>query len=170
MADVMSQLRLRGTLREFFPAAVEAFKDLTAPEALELLGPAPDPTRAAQLSRAKIAAALKRARRRDVEAKAEQIQAILRAQELRQPPVVERAYATIVASQVRLITAMLADVAQLEVLVGEGFGRHPDADPGRPRARRVRRRPAPLRRREGPQELRRHLGSLHPPAGGGAVA
>src|SRR4051812_30819327 len=40
-------LRLRSTLREFFPAALEAFDDLTAPDALELLGKAPEPDRAA---------------------------------------------------------------------------------------------------------------------------
>jgi transposase len=37
------QLRLRSALREFFPAALEAFSDLLAPEALELLERAPDP-------------------------------------------------------------------------------------------------------------------------------
>jgi hypothetical protein len=31
-------LRLRGALRESFPAALEAFQDLGAPDALELLG------------------------------------------------------------------------------------------------------------------------------------
>jgi len=57
--------RLRSALREFFPAALEAFAvagiELAAPEALELLGRAPDPTRAGQLSRSRIAAALRRA-------------------------------------------------------------------------------------------------------------
>jgi len=54
--------RLRSTLREFFPAAVEAFTaagiSLADPDALELLGRAPDPARAAALSRSKITAAL----------------------------------------------------------------------------------------------------------------
>ncbi len=36
-------LRLRHALREFFPAALAAFDDLTAKDALELLGAAPDP-------------------------------------------------------------------------------------------------------------------------------
>jgi hypothetical protein len=125
-------LRLRSTLREFFPAALAAFEavglDLTSPDALELLGRAPDPDRARQLSRSKIAAALKRARRRDVEAKAEKIQAALRAPELRQAAVVQRAYAVIVSSQVRLITALISDIAELEAVVAEGFGRHPDAE------------------------------------------
>src|SRR4051812_43871408 len=43
-------LRLRSALREFFPAALEAFPELLAPEALELLERAPDPARAARLS------------------------------------------------------------------------------------------------------------------------
>jgi transposase len=71
-------LRLRSTLREFFPAALEAFADLTAPDALELLGRAPDPAAAAQLSRSQITAALRRANRRDAAARAAQIQAVLR--------------------------------------------------------------------------------------------
>ena len=36
-------LRLRHALREFFPAALVAFDDLTATDTLELLGAAPDP-------------------------------------------------------------------------------------------------------------------------------
>jgi hypothetical protein len=38
-------LRLRSTLRDFFPAALQAFDDLTAGEALELRDRAPDPDR-----------------------------------------------------------------------------------------------------------------------------
>jgi len=43
-------LRMRSTLLEYFPAAVQAFADLAAPDALALLGRAPDPDRAAKLS------------------------------------------------------------------------------------------------------------------------
>src|SRR3954469_14786941 len=82
-------LRLRSALREFFPAALEAFPDLLAAEALELLERAPDPARAARLSRSKITAALNRAHRRDPDAKAEAIQAALRAPALRQNPAIE---------------------------------------------------------------------------------
>ena len=46
--------RLRHQLREYFPAALEAFDDLDAPDALELLGKAPDPARAARLTRAQV--------------------------------------------------------------------------------------------------------------------
>ena len=42
-------LRLRSVLREFFPAAVEAFGDLDARNSLEVHAIAPDPDRAARL-------------------------------------------------------------------------------------------------------------------------
>ena len=121
-------LRLRAALREFFPAALQVFADLDAPDALELLGRAPDPDRAAALSRAKIAAALTRAGRRGATAKAQQIQDILRAPQLRQPPAVQDAYATIVSGQIRLITALNAQIAELGGVVAAHFGRHRDAD------------------------------------------
>jgi transposase len=43
--------RLRHQLREYFPAALAAFEDLAAPDVLELLAKAPDPARAARLTR-----------------------------------------------------------------------------------------------------------------------
>lgn len=53
-------LRLRAQLLEYFPAAVAAFEDLDAPDTLELLGKAPEPARAAKLTRAQVSAVLKR--------------------------------------------------------------------------------------------------------------
>src|SRR6266511_1141338 len=121
-------LRLRSTLREFFPAALDAFDDLTASDALELLGRAPDPARAARLSRSQIAAALRRAHRRDVDTKAIQLQQRLRAAQLRQPAPVQAAFATIVTTQVRLIAALNTEVEQLGQVVADHFGRHRDAE------------------------------------------
>ena len=43
-------LRLRSSLREFFPAALEAYDDLDSPDVLELLTKAPEPSRAAALT------------------------------------------------------------------------------------------------------------------------
>jgi hypothetical protein len=106
-------LRLRSTLRDFFPAALTAFPDLDAPDALELLRRAPDPEQAAQLTRSRITAALRRASRRDVEDKTAQLRAILRAEQLRQPPVIQSAYAAIVTSQVAIIEALNAQIDQL---------------------------------------------------------
>ena len=77
-------LRLRSVLREFFPAALEAFADLAAPDTLELLAIAPDPDRAARVSTAKIVAVLRRANPRGVEEKAATIKSVWRAPALRQ--------------------------------------------------------------------------------------
>ena len=121
-------LRLRAALREFFPAALEAFPDLTAPDALELLAAAPDPDRAARLSRSKIAAALKRARRRDVEAKAGEVQAALRSAQLTQPAELAGAYAATVRASVALIAAINTQITALGKQVEAHFGRHPDAE------------------------------------------
>jgi hypothetical protein len=53
--------RLRYQLRDFFPAALEAYADLDAPDVLELLAKAPEPASAVRLTTAQINAALKRA-------------------------------------------------------------------------------------------------------------
>jgi transposase len=113
---------------EFFPAALQVFADLDAPDALELLGRAPDPDRAAALSRSKIVAALTRANRRDAAGKVQQIQAALRAPQLRQPPAVQSTYAAIVSSQVALITALNAQIAELGEVVANHFGQHSDTE------------------------------------------
>jgi transposase len=91
-------LRLRATLREYFPAALEAFDDLAAAEALELLSVAPDPQSAARLSRSRITTTLRRARRHNATAKVERIQVALRTEQLSQPPQLVSAYAAIVRS------------------------------------------------------------------------
>jgi transposase len=121
-------LRLRAALRDFFPAALEIFDDLDAPEALELLSRAPDPDRAARLSKAKITAAFTRARRKDVEARALHTQQIFRAPQLRQPPAVQAAYAVIIANTVRLIDEFNRQITELGEVVAEHFGRHRDAE------------------------------------------
>jgi hypothetical protein len=101
-------LRLRAALVEFFPAALKAFPDLAAADALELLAAAPEPTSAARLSRTRIAAALQRASRRGVPAKAAQIQQALRAEQLPQPETVVAAYAATVRATVAVIGALNA--------------------------------------------------------------
>jgi transposase len=121
-------LRLRSTLREYFPAALLAFDDLDAAEALELLARAPDPDQASRLSLAVITAALKRARRRHVEDRAHQLRNIGKAPQLRQPPVLQSAYAAVVASEVAIISALNDQIDRLGVVVGEHFGRHRDAE------------------------------------------
>src|SRR5580658_47911 len=120
--------RLRHQLREYFPAALDAFDDLDAPDALELLGKAPDPARAAKLTRAQVSAALKRARRRDIPGKATAILAALRGEQLGQPPAVTAAYAVTVRSLIAVITVLNEQVKTLQGQVEADFGRHPDAE------------------------------------------
>ena len=120
--------RLRHQLREYFPAALEAFEDLDAPDALELLGKAPDPARAARLTRAQVAAALKRARRRNITDKTTAILAALRGEQLALPPELTAAYAATARSLAAVITALNEQVKVLEGQVGDHFGRHPDAE------------------------------------------
>ena len=121
-------LRLRSALREFFPAALQAFDDLAASEALELLDRAPDPDRAARLPRVTIVAALRRAGRRDLEGRATTIAQALKADQLRQPRPVQNAYAAIVSSQVQLINILNVEIAEIGQVVADHFGRHRDAE------------------------------------------
>ena len=78
-------LRLRSALREYFPAAIRAYDELDALEALELLAVAPDPDTAAKLTNARVVAALKRAHRRNADERATAMLQVLRAPELRLP-------------------------------------------------------------------------------------
>ena len=120
--------RLRHALREYFPAALEAFEDLDAADTLELLAKAPDPASAARLSIAQISGALKRARRHDIAAKAAAIQSVLRAEHLGQPAVITTAYAVSVRALVAVLGTLNEQVKILQGQVEAHFGRHPDAE------------------------------------------
>ena len=120
--------RLRHQLREYFPAALEAFEDLAAPDALELLGKAPEPARAARLTRAQVSAALKRARRHHIADKTDAILMALRGEHLGQPPALTAAYAATVRSLIAVITTLNEQVRTLQGQVEDHFGQHPDAE------------------------------------------
>jgi hypothetical protein len=124
--------RLRQLLREYYPGLLDALAaaklELGEPDAWELIERAPDPDQAARLSRSKITAILRRNRRRNADARAEQIQAVLRAPALRQPAAVQAAYATIAATQIRLLITLAGQIPALEEVLAQGFGRHPDAE------------------------------------------
>src|SRR6202046_3335564 len=98
--------RLRHQLREYFPAALEAFADLDAPDSLELLGKDPEPPRADRLTRAQVSAALKRAGRRDITGRSTAILTALRSEQLAQPPALTTAYAATVRSLIAVITVL----------------------------------------------------------------
>ena len=120
--------RLRHGLREYFPAALEAFDDLDAPDTLELLGKAPDPASAAKLNRSQIQAALKHARRRDIDTKTTRIQSALRSEQLGRDQVITNAYAATTRSIVAVLTVLNEQVKILQGQVEQHFGRHPDAE------------------------------------------
>jgi transposase len=120
--------RLRNALREFFPAALQAFDDLTGVDVLELLAKAPDPDAAARLTIAQITAALKRAHRHRTGEKAQVIQAALRSEQLRQPTAVTAAYAATVRAQAALISTLNAQIKTMGAQVEAHFGQHPDVE------------------------------------------
>ena len=121
-------LRLRVALRDYFPAALAAYKplDLTSDAVLRLLVKAPTPEAAAKLTISQIAACLKG--RRDIPGKATAIQDALRAEYLGQAPLVTTAYAATVRSLVAIITVLNSEIKTLQGEVEAHFGRHPDAE------------------------------------------
>ncbi|WP_432486232.1 IS110 family RNA-guided transposase [Kineococcus esterisolvens] len=120
-------LRLRSALREFYPAALQAFTDLDAPEALELLGRAPTPAQGARLTCSVITSALRRAHRHHAQDRAVRVQQVLRVPALRQPAAVEVAYAGIVNAEVAVIAVFNAEIERLGQAVQTWMNSHHDA-------------------------------------------
>jgi transposase len=122
--------RLRTALREYFPAALNAYADLalTSTDAMELLIKAPAPQAAAKLTRTQITAVLARHRRRNRDAKAATIQAALRERQLGLPEPVTTAYAATVTAHAHLIIALNQQIAAMEEQVKAHFLAHPDAE------------------------------------------
>jgi hypothetical protein len=121
--------RLRYQLRDFFPAGLEAYADLAAPDVLELLVKAPEPASAARLTTAQITAALKRAGRRGAIAdRVIVIQTALRSPHLAQPAQVVIAGAAVVRALAAVITTLNQQIRILEGEVETHFREHPDAE------------------------------------------
>jgi hypothetical protein len=118
----------RSALREFYPAALEAFDDVTHQDAVAVLSIAPTPEQGKRLSRSKIAAALRRGgRQANIDRRAAQIQTVLRTERLTQAPVVADAYGAIVASLMAVIGSHTRQITELEEVLETHFGQHPDA-------------------------------------------
>lgn len=122
--------QLRNALREFYPAALEAFgTDLASVDALVVLEAAPTPTEGRSLSTARIAAALKRGgRRRRITGRADEIKAALRSSQLEAPEVLSKAYGDVVRSTVRIVAEMTAQIEALARELEASFEGHPDAE------------------------------------------
>ncbi|GIM66833.1 IS110 family transposase [Planomonospora venezuelensis] len=121
--------QLRSTLREFYPAALAAFDDLTHPDALAVLAIAPTPARGRRLTRTQITAALRRGgRRRYLVQRTEDIHTSLRSEQLEQPPLVADAFGASVAALVGVLSASIQATTTLEQELEASFGRHPAAE------------------------------------------
>ncbi|OHT93104.1 IS110 family transposase [Mycobacterium syngnathidarum] len=120
---------LRSGLREYYPAALEAFDSLTDGDALAVLGRAPTPDQGSRLSLAKIGSALKAAgRQRNIETRAAEIQAVLRREHLTAAPEVAAAFGATTTAAVHVIAALNNQIAELETALADHFETHPDAD------------------------------------------
>ena len=120
---------LRSALREYYPAALVAFESLADRDALAILGRAPTPPDAARLSVSKIRSALKAAgRQRNLDAKALEIQAALRTEQLAAPAAVTAAFGATTRAAVGIITELNHRIADLEAELATHFEAHPDAD------------------------------------------
>jgi transposase len=120
--------QLRSTLREFYPAALDAFSELAGRDALAVLAIASTPTTGRQLSRAKIASALRRGgRQRRVDERAVEIQSALRSAQLEAPALIADAMGATVSALVAVIIELNAQIANLETTLSEHFEQHPDA-------------------------------------------
>jgi transposase len=120
---------LRSALREYYPAALEAFEDLADRDALAILGRAPTPADAKRLSVAKIRSALKAAgRQRNLDTRALQIQEMLRTEQLAAPAAVTAAFGASTRAAVGVITELNHQINDLEAELATHFETHPDAD------------------------------------------
>jgi hypothetical protein len=126
--------QLRTTLREFYPAALVAVGGALSDrdgdrDALAILTRAPTPEAGRRLSRSSIVALLRRAgRKRAVEARAGEIQAALRSEQLEIPETIATAYGATVGSTVAIIGEMDRQLVTLEKELADRFQKHPDAE------------------------------------------
>ncbi len=121
--------QLRNALREYYPAALEAFGDLADRDALAVLGRAPTPDAGAALSLSQLRSALKRGgRQRNLDRRAAEIQAALRSEQLTAPSALAQAFAATTKVAVGIISELNLGIADLEATLANRFEQHPDAD------------------------------------------
>ena len=120
---------LRSALREYYPAALNAFDDLHDRDALAVLCRAPTPAEGTRLSLSKIRSALKHAgRQRNIDARAHEIAVALRTEQLAAPATVTAAFAATTRATVGIIGELNRQITDLETQLATHFETHPDAD------------------------------------------
>lgn len=121
--------RLRSTLREYYPAALETFPRLAHRDSVAILAMAPTPDVGAHLSKPQIKAALKRGgRQRNIDAKTVEYQNGLRTKHLEASEAVASAFGVITTSTVAIISELNRQIADPETELSNRFREHPDAD------------------------------------------
>jgi transposase len=119
---------LRSGLREYFPAALEAFEDLADRDALAVLTRVPTPEQAKQLSVAVLRTTLKHGgRQRNIDAVAKRLHDIFQTPQLSAPEPVTAAFAVTTRATVSIITTVNTQIADLETELQQHFDQHPDA-------------------------------------------
>ncbi|MFD4910588.1 IS110 family RNA-guided transposase [Kitasatospora purpeofusca] len=125
--------QIRSLLREYYPAALEAFQSkaggLARADARAVLAAAPTPSRAARLSLVQLRAALKRAgRSRGIDAEAERLRDVFRAEYGHHPDAVEDAFGHQLAALLKQFDAACQAGDDLAQVVETVFREHPDAE------------------------------------------
>ena len=120
---------LRSALREFYPAALAAFDDLTSGDAVEVLRAAPGPGAGRGAVPGQIAAALRRGgRQRRIECAGRGDPGRAARPAAAPPPVIAAAMGASVRASVSVIAEMTAQIAVLERQLAADFEQHPDAE------------------------------------------
>lgn len=120
--------KLRSVLREFYPALLATFEDLSSREARATLTLAPSPAAVPKMRRSSLASALRRAGRiRYVDRDVEKVLAGLRVQHLRQPVLVEAAMAVQASAYARALTTVVDNIRILQEQLEVAYQAHPDA-------------------------------------------
>jgi transposase len=121
--------RLRCSLREYFPAALDTFAELADRDTLAVLAAAATPSEAAKLTPGKIRTMLRRAgRQRNIETRADTIAAGLRSEALRAPAAVEAAHGATTRSSVAILVELNTQIGALAAELADHFEQHPDSD------------------------------------------
>ncbi|MCX4649217.1 MULTISPECIES: IS110 family transposase [unclassified Streptomyces] len=125
--------QIRSLLREYYPAALAAFQSkpggLARPDARAVLATAPTPARAARLSLAQLRAALKRrGRQRSIDAEAERLRDVLRADHAHQPQAIEDAFGHQLLALLKQFDAACQAGDDLAQATETAFREHPDAE------------------------------------------
>lgn len=123
---------LRSLLREYYPGFLDAFAEkgpanLASADARAVLAIAPTPADGARLTRARIAAALRRGgRQRNIAPVTDTLHRVLRQPQLRQPSLVEQALGQQALALLAMVNAACDGVDQLGETTAAAFRQHPD--------------------------------------------